>query len=146
MNPERVNPERADAAQPSAIQPAAMAGDRIELRGLRVLGVVGVLPHEREAPQPLELDVDIYTDLDTAASTDALDDTLNYATAAQIAADVCETAKAELLEKLASQVATELCAQPGVVAATATVRKLRPPVPLSLETAAVRITRFAFRG
>ena len=118
-------------------------GDRIELRDLRVLAVVGVLAHEREAPQPLSVDVDIYANLAAAASSDALADTLNYATAAQIAVEICETAKAELLEKLAAAVAEKLCAQPGVLAATATVRKLRPPVPLLLESAAVRVTRFA---
>ena len=31
--------------------------DRIEINGLRVMTLVGVLPHEREAPQPLEVNL-----------------------------------------------------------------------------------------
>jgi pimeloyl-ACP methyl ester carboxylesterase len=36
-----------------------LSTDRIELRGLRVLGRCGVLPLEREQDQPLDIDVDL---------------------------------------------------------------------------------------
>ena len=41
--------------------------DRIELRGLQLVGIVGVLPEERERAQPLDVDVDIEVDADTGA-------------------------------------------------------------------------------
>ena len=46
--------------------------DRIELRGLRVLGTHGVLPEERERAQPFEVDLDIDADLRPAGVSDAL--------------------------------------------------------------------------
>ena len=55
-----------------------MAADLIELRGLRLSAIVGVLPHEREQAQPLELDLDIVVDLATAGASDDLADTVDY--------------------------------------------------------------------
>ena len=52
-----------------------MPEDLIELRGLRLAGIVGVLPHEQAQPQPLEVDVDLGVDLRPAGDTDELDDT-----------------------------------------------------------------------
>ncbi len=124
-------------------QDAVLNGDRIELRDLRVMGVVGVLAHERTAPQPLSIDLDIYADLASSARTDALDDTSDYGAAAEAVAHLCATTQPQLLETLATEVAMHLCAWSGVIAVTATVRKLRPPVPLQLESAGVRVTRFA---
>lgn len=131
-----------DAAGRSG-RPDLLFGDRIELRGLRVTCVVGVLDHERETPQPIELDIDIHTRLAAAGVSDSVADTVDYATAAEAAAAVCVEARAQLLERLAHAVATELCALDGVAAATVAVRKLRPPVPLQLDSTAVRVTRFA---
>ncbi len=37
--------------------------DAFELRGLRVLGVCGTLPEERDRAQPLEVDLDVVADL-----------------------------------------------------------------------------------
>ena len=116
-------------------------GDRIELRGLRVLCVVGALPHERETPQPLAVDVDIYADLRRAGASDALADTIDYGAACERIVAVCTTARAQLLERLADLIAAELCATEGVTAVTVTVTKLRPPVAEDLATSAVRITR-----
>ena len=46
-------------------------GDRIEVRGLRLDGVHGVLEDERRAPQPFEVDLDLYLDTTTAAASTA---------------------------------------------------------------------------
>ena len=43
-------------------------GDRIELRGLRVLGVHGALPEEQERAQPFEVDLDVEADLRPATA------------------------------------------------------------------------------
>ena len=116
-------------------------GDRIELRGLRVLCVVGALPHERETPQPLAVDADIYADLRRAGASDVLADTIDYGAACERIVAVCSAARAQLLERLADLIAAELCDIDGVTAATVTVTKLRPPVAEDLATSAVRITR-----
>ena len=51
--------------------------DRIELRGLVVVGICGALPEERNRPQPLEVDLDLVADLSLAGATDELADTLD---------------------------------------------------------------------
>ena len=116
--------------------------DRLSLRGLRVLGTHGVLPEERERAQPFEIDLDVEADLSAAGRSDALADTLDYAALADLAAAVVTGKHAELLEHLAYEIAGALlAAAPAAAAVTVTVRKLRPPVPLDLASAAVTITR-----
>lgn len=115
--------------------------DRIELRGLRIVTIVGVLPEERERAQPLEIDVDLYGDLADAGRSDVLADTIDYGGVTDAIDEICRRERAELLERLAHLVATSLASIDGVVAATVTVRKLRPPVAHDLASSAVRVTR-----
>lgn len=115
--------------------------DRIELRGLRVLGICGALAEEKERPQPLEVDLDVEVDLAPAGQTDDLPDTLDYGTLARAAARVASTERFTLLERLAQRIADEVGTDARVTSVTVAVRKLRPPVPVDLATAGVRITR-----
>ena len=115
--------------------------DRIELRGLRVLGICGALPEEKDRPQPLEVDLDLEVNLATPGQTDALPDTVDYGALARAAARVATTERFTLLERLAQRIADEVGADPRVESVTVGVRKLRPPVPVDLATAGVRITR-----
>lgn len=119
-----------------------MTADRIELRGLRVDAICGVLPHERTNPQPLELDLDVIVDLSAAGSSDALVDTIDYGAVTAVAAEVTEKLAPQLLEHLAAEIADAVLAIDdridGVVVA---VRKLEPPVPERLATSGVRVER-----
>jgi dihydroneopterin aldolase len=115
--------------------------DRIELRGLRVVAVIGVLPEERERAQPFEVDLDVEADLSAAGTSDDLADTIDYGPLAEAAARVVATESHTLLERVAERVAEVALADPRVVSVTVSVRKLRPPVPVDLATAGVRITR-----
>jgi dihydroneopterin aldolase len=118
--------------------------DRIELRGLRVLGRHGVTEHERELDQPFELDLDVA--LDPAASarastSDDLDNTVDYGRLAGEVSDVVSGSSFHLLETLADRVARTVLAHEQVSEVTVWVRKLRPPVPVDLGSAGVRVTR-----
>jgi dihydroneopterin aldolase len=115
--------------------------DRIELRGLRAVGICGAKPEEQDRPQPLEIDLDLELDLTVAGQTDELPDTVSYGALAGAAARVVTTERFTLLERLAQRIADEVGADPRVESVTVTVRKLRPPVPVDLATAGVRITR-----
>jgi len=118
------------------------AGDRIELRGLRLAGVVGVLPHEQAQPQPLELDLDIHLDLAAAGTSDALGDTVDYGHLCDVAERVVTGTRYGLLEALAEHLAGDLLAADSRIdAVTVAVRKLRPPVAQQLSTSGVRVTR-----
>ena len=124
------------------MSPAGSDGDRIELRGLRVLGTHGVLPEERDRAQPFEIDLDVSLDLAGPAASDDLADTVDYAELAELAAMVASTRSFALLEALAGAAAEEvLAADPRIVTVSVTVRKLRPPVPLDLVSVGVRVVR-----
>jgi dihydroneopterin aldolase len=119
------------------------AADRIEVRGLRVLGTHGVLAEERVRPQPFEVDLDLEVDLVPAGADDDLADTVDYAevvarTMAVVGGDVSR----ELLEAVAADIAGSLLdADVRVAAVTVGLRKLRPPLAADVASVGVRITR-----
>jgi dihydroneopterin aldolase len=117
------------------------AHDRIELRGLRALGVCGVLPEEQERPQPLEVDVDIEADLTAAGMSDDLDDTVDYGAVCELVERVITTETFFLIERLAERIAELILSDDRVLAVTVAVRKTRPPVAQILATSGVRIRR-----
>ncbi len=117
-------------------------GDRIQLRGLRVVGTHGVLPEEQARPQPFELDLDLAVDLALASVSDRLADTVDYGAVAELAAEVVAGPSFELLEALAEAVAqAALASDLRITEVTVHLRKLRPPLPMDLDTVGVRITR-----
>jgi dihydroneopterin aldolase len=115
--------------------------DRIELCGLRALGTHGALAEEQLRAQPFEVDLEVVTDMRAAGASDHLEDTVDYGAVAAIVERVVTTERFALLERLATRIADEVCGDRRVESVTVTVRKLRPPVPVDLTSAAVRITR-----
>lgn len=117
-------------------------GDRIELRGLRVVARVGVLDHERQHDQPLELDLDLVVDLAAAGASDDLADTVDYGAVCATVVGAAAAGHVALLERLATRIADAVLAlDPRIGAVDLTIRKLRPPVPVDLATSGVRIVR-----
>lgn len=115
--------------------------DRIELRGLRVLGLCGLLPEELSRVQPLEVDLDVMADLSRAGQTDDVEDTIDYGALCAMAERIIRAERFDLLEALARRLAEAVMGDERVEAVTVAVRKLRPPVPHQLDTCGVRITR-----
>lgn len=115
--------------------------DVVSVRGLRVTGTHGVLPEEQSRPQPFEVDIDVHADLRVAGASDSLDDTVDYGALAEAAARIVTTEHHALLERLAERIAETALADPHATSVTVTVRKLRPPVPLDVDSTAVTITR-----
>ena len=120
---------------------ASHRDDRVELRGLRVMALCGVLPEERSRRQPFEIDVDVFVDLSRAGTTDALDDTVDYGALCQRIDDLALDEQYSLLERFATRVAEVVLATPLVAAVTVNVHKMRPPVPQHLATSGVCIYR-----
>ena len=121
-----------------------MSGDRLELRGLHLDAPVGVLDSEKEAPQPIRIDLDVEMDLGPAGRSDALGDTVNYASLVTLAQTAALRVHHELLESLAHEIGTgALALDDRLTAVVVTVTKLHPPVPENLATVAavVRVTR-----
>lgn len=115
--------------------------DRILIDDLRVLALIGALPHEREAKQPLRVDISIGVDLRDAGRSDELDDTVHYGLVAERVVELAEESKHILLERLAADIADTVLAFDRVEEVDVTVTKLRPPVPTPLQTTAVRMVR-----
>ena len=116
--------------------------DRIEIVDLRVTGVHGVLPEERERAQPFSLDILAWLDMDAAQHSDDLADTVDYGALAQAAADVVGGRSYRLLEALAGRLASALLiVDPRLEAVEVTVRKLRPPLALDVGSTGVRVRR-----
>ncbi len=118
-------------------------GDRIQLRGLRVLGTHGVLPEEKSRSQPFEIDLDLAVDLARAAGSDRLTDTVDYGVVADtVAGIVSGPTSFELLEALAGAIAeASLATDLRITAVTVELRKLQPPLAVDIATVGVSITR-----
>lgn len=82
--------------------------DKIVIKGLQVNSLIGVYDWEREKKQQLLIDVEIFADLSTAAASDDLTDTFDYAAMALAIAEVCEASNFELLEALAGHIIKHL--------------------------------------
>jgi dihydroneopterin aldolase len=115
--------------------------DRIEIRSIRVEGRHGALPGEQRDPQPFEIDLDLFMDLAPAAHTDELADTVDYGAVALTAARIVREERFSLLEALAGAIATELLCDERLSRVRVSLRKLRPPIPLTLGSTGVTITR-----
>jgi dihydroneopterin aldolase len=121
---------------------AGPGGDRIEIRDLRVVGVHGVLPEERERAQPFSVDIVAWVDMVAAQRSDALADTVDYGALAQTAADVVGQRSFQLLEALAGRLAEALLITDSrLEAVEVTVRKVRPPLSLHVASTGVRVLR-----
>ena len=115
--------------------------DLIELKGIKALGTIGVLPEEQERAQPFEVDVLLESDLSKPGQTDELTDTVNYAEIVEVVVNVITGENHQLLERVAQRLADETLRLQGVEAVTISIRKLRPPVPHLLDHSAVTIRR-----
>ncbi len=75
------------------------------LHGLEVDCVIGIWDWERQFKQTLEIDVDLATDLRTAAQSDAIADTIDYKAVTKRLIQLAETGGFQLVERLAEALA-----------------------------------------
>jgi dihydroneopterin aldolase len=115
--------------------------DRITLTGVRVRGHHGVFEHERRDGQDFVVDLVLWADLDRAAATDELADTLDYGELARRVADVVGGPPRNLIEAVAGQLADELITDPRVHAVEVTVHKPDAPMPVAVADVAVTARR-----
>lgn len=122
---------------------APAGGDRIELRGLRLVGTHGLLPEERTRAQPFEVDLDLAVDLGPAGDSDRLADTVDYAAVAAVVENTVAGPRSYgLLEGLVARVAAAVLeVDPRITGVTVSLRKLRPPLAADIGSVGVRVTR-----
>ncbi len=115
--------------------------DRIEIRGLRVRGRHGALPHEAELGQVFVVDCTLELDVSAAEASDDLTDTVDYGALASEFAAVVRDTRCDLIEALAGHLARTALGHERVEAVTVRVAKPHAPVPEDLAEVAVSIRR-----
>jgi dihydroneopterin aldolase len=115
--------------------------DRITLAGLRVRGHHGVYDHERRDGQDFLVDVTVWLDLDRAAATDDVAETLHYGELAERVARIVGGEPRNLIETVGAEIAGDVMEDGRVHAVEVTVHKPDAPIPLRFADVAVTVRR-----
>jgi FolB domain-containing protein len=108
-------------------------GDAITLRGMSFHTLIGVLPHEREHPQPLEIDLTVWLRRGERI--------LDYRRIYSEVRAVVDGTELFHLEELAQSIAARVLTQPAVMRARVAVRKPHVAVGGPLDDVEVAIVR-----
>lgn len=82
--------------------------DRIFIEDIELFGYIGVLEDEKRNGQTFYLDIELWLDLRPAGRSDLLARTINYAEVFELAAQLMEEARCDLIESYAEQLAEEI--------------------------------------
>ncbi|MCL2559145.1 MAG: dihydroneopterin aldolase [Turicibacter sp.] len=102
----------------------------INLNDLEFMAKHGVLESEKVTPQKFVVDVRIETDqVVTAASTDCIDDALNYVGVSEVISEIMMTQQYDLIETIAMKISTVLVEKyDAVISVDTKVTKVNPPI------------------
>ncbi|MCW5219775.1 dihydroneopterin aldolase [Verminephrobacter aporrectodeae] len=102
------------------------AGTRtLTLSGLRFDANLGILDHEKTAPQPIQVDAELRLGVHPLAPRDDdISHVLDYRRVRQIIIDECTAEHVNLLESLIGKLAQRLLQLPGVLGVRVTIAKL----------------------
>ncbi|KAL3536009.1 hypothetical protein ACH5RR_004470 [Cinchona calisaya] len=118
-------------------------GDKLVLRGLKFHGYHGVKQEERKLGQKFLIDVDAWTDLRAAGTSDHLSDTISYTSIYAIVKEVLEGPPKNLLESVAQLIAsTTLSKYPQISAVRVQVGKPHVAVQGPVDYLGVEIIRY----
>lgn len=110
--------------------------DEITLRAMRFHPRVGILPHERELAQPLEVDLTVWT-----TPRDAAGAVVDYRALYDLVARRVDSGPLDYIEHVAADIVDAARRVHGVVGARAAVRKLHVALPGPLQHAEVVVER-----
>lgn len=97
--------------------------DKILIKDLRVIGIIGIHPNERVTPQEILINITLSTDTRHAAETDHIADCVNYQTIAAAVKTHAETSSRLTVEALAEDIAQICLKMPGVQGVSIRVEK-----------------------
>lgn len=120
-----------------------MPQDKIILEGMLFYAFHGNNPEERSLGQPFQVDLEAELDLQSAGTSDNLDDTIDYSHLYEVVQQVAEGPPRNLLETVAVAIATQVLERfPPVGGVRVKVTKSRPPIEgATLEGASVEVYR-----
>ena len=97
----------------------------LTLTGLRFDANMGILDHEKIAPQPIQVDAELNLGTQALSPTnDEINHVLDYRKVRQIIIDECTERHINLLESMIGKVAARLMQLPGVVGVRVKLAKL----------------------
>jgi dihydroneopterin aldolase len=115
--------------------------DAITLKGMRFHTLVGLLPHEQQIPQPLELDLTVRRSLKDVGETDSPEALLDYRDLYGLVAETVGQSHHRLLEALCEKIAQRALELDGVVGVRVAARKPHAPIDGPLDHVEVVLER-----
>jgi FolB domain-containing protein len=113
--------------------------DRVFVRDLLIRGILGINPDERVERQDILVNLEMVTDVRTAAASDRIDDAVNYRTLTKRVIERVETGSDQLVERLVEDLARLILAEFPV--AEVTVRVEKPGALRFARSVGIEITR-----
>ena len=118
----------------------------IIIRQLKLWAHVGVLNWEREFGQWFELDIWLYYDLSSAASTDQIEHTINYADVIITIRNLSELINCSTIEYFSEQIFEVLEAKFGIFPMELELKKCDAPIPAFNGVVSVKRSRNQFKS
>ena len=116
--------------------------DRITLTGLELHGYHGVFAEEKRDGQPFVVDMTCWLNFSGAAAEDDLEQTINYAELAEIAAEIVQGPARDLIETVATEIAESAMAHfSELYAVEVTIHKPQAPIPRTFADVSVTARR-----
>nr|WP_284047463.1 dihydroneopterin aldolase [Guyparkeria hydrothermalis] len=115
------------------------------VQGLEFETIIGILPHERETPQPLRVDLVLEVDsFRDAAASERIDRTVDYAAVSRRVTEIAREGRFQLVETLAETTCEALLAEFPI--RRVTLRAMKPHALAEAAGVGVEITREAPAG
>ena len=115
--------------------------DEITLKRMRFHTRVGLLPHEKHHPQPIELDLTVRLSLKQAGESDSPRDLFDYRQLYALVAETVGSSHHRLLEGLCEKIAKKALVLPGAKSVRVAARKPHAPIEGPLDYVEVVIER-----
>ena len=116
-------------------------GDKIIIERLEFQGRCGVSPEERRRPQPLAVDLELDCETLSAALSDRISDTVNYAQIVERVVEIGAREECALIEFLADRLLTMLFTEFPIERARIWLRKLAPPLAHMTGSVGIKLER-----
>lgn len=113
--------------------------DTVFIRGLVLETIIGCFDFEKVAAQNISLDIEMAWDIQAAAKSDALSDTLDYGAVCERVGELVKHTNCELLETLVERIAVVIMDEFGVKGIR--IRLAKPDIIDNTIDVGVRISR-----
>jgi 7,8-dihydroneopterin aldolase/epimerase/oxygenase len=113
--------------------------DKVFIKNLQVLGILGIHAHEQRTPQPIRISAVVTTDIKSAAQADDITQTVNYSTLAKHITVFIDAHPSLTIEALIEALAAEILTNERIQSIWLRIEK--PSAVPAAETVGVEITR-----